>query len=86
MQKTPFLMRFKEEIPAVEPCLANVEFEYNENLGANVTNSGELLWKATKPYTSCYTSGRYVKGHYTPKNKWVSGHYVNGKTDRRSGK
>lgn len=86
MRNKPFLMRFKEEIPSVDPALVNVDFEYDQNQQANVTSDGELLWRASKPYTNCWTPPRTIPGHYTPKNKWVPTHGVPGKTDRRSGK
>lgn len=82
----PFLMRFKEAVPAVDPELQDLDFKYDDLQQINITDSGELLWRATKPYTNCYTAAHYVPGHYTPKNKWVSGKQVSSKTDRRSGK
>ena len=86
MDRQAFLMRFKQEVPTAEPGAANENFVYDENVQANVTAEGEFLWRASKPYTNCWTAPRTIPGHYTPKNKWVPTHGVPGKTDRRSGK
>ena len=37
-------------------------------------------------YTNRHTSSHYVKGHRTRSNKWVSGHTIKSKKDRRKGK
>lgn len=86
MQKIPFLMRFKQEIPLADPDLIEEESVYNDELMMNITSTGDLLWHMAQPSTSYWTAGKYVPSHRTASGKYVPGKSKPSKTDKRAGK
>lgn len=82
--KSPFLKKYAQEIPLVNEQEV-VEEIYNADSQMAETSSGESILFASYR-SSYYTKGRYRKGYYNRKRKWVPGKYISGKTDRRKGR
>lgn len=63
------------------------DFVYDEARRINLSPDGNIACSlASKPYTSCYTPGHTIPAGHTPSGKYRSSRFVNGKTDKRSGK
>lgn len=86
MKTAPFLMRYRALTPAIDPALLDENYEYNEDAQTNITEAGELLWRASGYSTSYYTAGKYVPAHTTAGGKRIGGHYRPSRTDRRVGR
>lgn len=81
----PFLLNFKSKLDTSEIDLEDY-IVYNEEKQRNEINIADpiLMWKVW--YTSVHTQGKYIKGHRSRTNKWISGHYRKSKKDRRKGR
>jgi hypothetical protein len=88
MNKRPFLLNFKQEVPLFDIEEALEEDKYSETMQMSVLPSGDLTWSAysRRRPTSCYTSAHMVKGGYTRSGRYKSSHMVKGKMDKRAGK
>ncbi|MDL2272203.1 hypothetical protein LJC23_04135 [Desulfovibrio sp. OttesenSCG-928-I05] len=86
MNMNPFLMRFRQELPAASQD--DEPMTYSEDEQASLLEDGSLAWRARykRPPTNCHTAGRYIPSGYTRSGKWKSGRYSPSKTDKRAGK
>jgi hypothetical protein len=86
MSKVPFLMRFRQEVPALSHADAPVIFSEEEQL--SLLEDGSLAWRARtkRPPTSCHTAGHRLPSGYTRSGKWKASSWIPSKTDKRAGK
>jgi len=88
MNRKPFLLNFKQEVPFIDIDEALEEDKYSEEMQMSVLPSSELTWSARSQRrpTSCHTAGHRLKAGYTRSGKYKPSKYIPGKTDKRSGK
>jgi hypothetical protein len=86
MNKSPFLMRFRQEVPALshedEPAI------FSEEEQLSLLEDGSLAWRARtkRPPTGCHTAGHMLAAGYTRSGKWKPSKWIPSKTDKRAGK
>ena len=88
MSRQHFIKHCMEEVPVVE-ATSEDDMHFDPEHQMMTGPDGELyfeLFGAFGTYSSWYTSGKWIKGHWTRSNKWVGGRYRSCKSDRRKGK
>ena len=85
MNKKHFIKNFMEQVPVEEPLNEEENLKFDEDRQLLIKD-GEGPFFESGWYTNKYTSSRYIKGHRSRTNKWISGRTRPGKTDRRKGK
>ena len=88
MNRKPFLLNFKQEVPLIDIDEAIEEDKYSEEMQMSILPSGELSWSARsrRRPTSCHTAAHRLKAGYTRSGKYKSSRMVPGKRDKRAGK
>jgi hypothetical protein len=85
MNKCHFMKNFMETVPVENHQPDEVELHYDIDQQMLADDSGVLHFDAAY-YSNAHTAGKYIKGHRSRSNKWISGRYRKSKTDRRKGK
>jgi len=88
MNKKPFLLNFRKEVPLFDSDEALEEDKYSESMQMSVLTSGDLNWNTVyrRRPTSCYTASHRIKGGYTASGKWRGSRLSKGRRDRRVGR
>ena len=85
MNKKHFIKHFMEPVPVEEPLTDTRELSFDAERQLLTNAEGELCFESGW-YTNKHTSAKYIKGHRSRSNKWISGRTRPGKQDRRKGK
>ena len=85
MNNKHFIKHFMEPVPVEDPLSEEGDLRFDAERQLLTNAAGELCFESGW-YTNTRTSSKYIKGHRSRSNKWISGRTRPGKTDRRMGK
>ncbi len=79
----PYLFRFRSAVFSdTDLC----EVSYDSCSQVSFSDDGGLGWRTVNNKTSVWSPSYHIPPHKTASGRWVSGHRVSGKTDKRAGK
>ena len=85
MNNKHFIKHFMEPVPVEDPLSEEEDLRFDAERQLLTNAAGELCFEGGY-YTNKHTGAKYIKGHRSRSNKWISGRTRPGKTDRRMGK